>query len=119
MARRLFSIRSLVRARPPLTNEQLADHWVNKNAGAIAEIAMRSMMDPVGTVYDVPPLRIVAFQTSDARILYQLALHKAARAQDREHITGLAEFCRDELLTALSKLDVQATFQPDAFAGTR
>ena len=66
--------------------------------------------------------------TPDARILYQLKLHKAAEAQDRKHVVqhaigthieDLVLFCREELLAALSKLDIQAEFQRDEFAVRR
>ena len=118
-------IRALNGPDNPLPLEQLADYWARKNISAIAAIAMRSMMDPVGAVYDLPSLRIVGFQTGDARILYQLKLHKAAQAQNRkpvvqhaigQHIEDLVGFCREELITALFKLDVRATFQCDDFA---
>ena len=86
---------------------------------------MRSMLDPPGTVYELPPLRIVGFAKPDDRITYQLKLHDAARAHRAkhvveyaigQHIEDLVWFCREELITALSTLDVCATFQRDQFA---
>jgi hypothetical protein len=120
-----FSIHNLVRARPPLTIEQLADWWTKKNVGAIAEIALKSMADPVGTAYDVPPLRIIVFETLDARILYRSQLQEAARAQRArhvvehaigQHIEELVFFAREQFLTALLSLDAQPTFQRNQFA---
>ena len=121
-------IRALNGPDDPLPLEQLADYWARKNVSAIAAIAMRSMMDPVGTVYDLPPLHIVGFQTGDARIFYQLRLHDAAKAQRTkpvvqhaigQHIEELVLFCREQFLTALLTLDVHATFQRDEFARHR
>jgi hypothetical protein len=112
-------------SRPPLTREQLADFWTKKNVPAFAQIAMRSMIDPVGTVYEVPPLRVVVFASDDARILYQLRLHKAVRDSGAKnvveraicrHIEELALFCRAELLALLSKVDLCATFQEECAA---
>jgi|CXWL01.1.fsa_nt_gi hypothetical protein len=125
MARRRFSIHNLVGARPPLTLDQIADWWVTKNVGAIAEIAMRSMLDPPGTTYLLPPMRLVGFETPDARILYQLSLHHAAEAHHSkcvvtqaisQHIEELVFFAREQFLTALLRLDLHATFQRDQFA---
>lgn len=125
MGRRRFSTHNLVRARPPLTLEEIADWWVTKNVGAIAEIAMRSMLDPPGTTYLLPPVRLVGFETPDARILYQLSLHHAAEARHSkrvvteaisQHIEDLALFCREQFLIALLRLDLHATFQRDQFA---
>lgn len=125
MACRRFSIHSLVRAQPPLTPEQIADWWLNRNVGAIAEVAMRSMLDPPGMIYLLPPVRLVGFETPDARILYQLSLHHAAEARHSkhvvvdaisQHIEDLALFCREKFLTALLSLDAQATFRRDQFA---
>lgn len=124
-----FSLRKLLGpTRPPLTLEQVADFWTNKNVSAFAAVAMRSMMDPVGTAYDVPPLRIVVFPTADARILYQLRLHEAARAQRKkpvvqhaigQHIEELVLFGREQFIAALSQLDIRATFQTEDHVGTR
>ena len=118
-------IRALAGSPAPLTPEQLADYWVRKNVSAIAAIAMRSMIDPVGTCYDLPPLCIVGFQTGDARILYQLRLHDAARAQRGkpvvqhaigQHIEDLVLFCREEFIVALMGVAVTGIFQRDEFA---
>ena len=118
-------IRALTGSPSPLPLEQLADYWARKNVSAIAAIAMRSMLDPVGTCYDLPPLRIVGFESGDARILYQLRLHKVAKAQRTkpivqhaigQHIEDLALFCREQFLTALFTRNVHATFQRDEFA---
>ena len=123
-----FSIHKLVRARPPLTIEQLADWWAKRNVGALAEVALRSMADPAGTAYDVPPLRIIAFETDHARILYQLRLQEKAQAQHfkhvvqhaiGKHIEELVCFARGQFITALSSLDVPATFQRDEVASLR
>ena len=123
--KRPFAIHHLVRARPPLTIEQLVDWWTKRNAGALAEVALRSMADPVGTAYEVPPLRIVAFETADARILYQSRLQEKAKAQHAkhliehaigQHIEELVFFAREQFLTALLSLDAHATFQRDQFA---
>ncbi len=123
--KRPFAIHNLVRARPALTIEQLVDWWTKRNVGALAEIALRSMGDPVGTAYDVPPLRIIAFETVDARILYQSQLQEVAKAQHAKHIVEhaigqhieeLVFFAREQFLTALLSLDTQATFQRDQFA---
>jgi hypothetical protein len=125
MARRRFSIHNLVRAKPALTAERIADWWVTKNVGAIAEIAMRSMLDPPGTIYLLPPVRLVGFETPDARILYQLSLHHAAEARHSKHVVAdaisqhiqeLAGFCREQFLIALLNLEARATFQRDLFA---
>lgn len=125
MARRRFSIHNLVRAKPALTHDQIADWWVTKNVGAIAEIAMRSMLDPPGTAYLLSPVRLVGFETPDARILYQLSLHHAAEARHSKHVVAdaisqhiedLALFCREQFLTALLSLDAHATFQRDQFS---
>lgn len=118
-------IRALTSPNDPLSFERLAEYWVRKNLSAIAAIAMASMMDPVGTAYDLPPLRVVGFESEDVRTLYQVRLHKAARehrAKDiiqhaiGQHIEDLALFCREQFLTILSTLDVTATFQRDQFA---
>ena len=118
-------IRALTGSPSPLPLEQLAYYWAMKNVSAIAAIAMRSMMDPVGTVYDLPPLRIVGFQTGDARILYQLRLHDVAKAQRTkpivqhaigQHIEELALFCREQFIVALMGVTVTAIFQRDEFA---
>lgn len=118
-------IRALNGPDDPLPLEQLADYWVRENLSAIAAVAMASMMDPVGTAYDLPPLRIVGFQTGESQILYQMRLHAAANAQRAkpvlehaivQHIEELAEFCREQFLTALLSLDAHATFQRDQFA---
>ena len=121
-------IRALCGPSAPLPVDRLADYWAKKNVSAIAAIAMRSMMDPVGTAYDVPPLRIVVFQTADARILYQLRLHEAARVQRKkpvvqhaigQHIEELVLFGREQFIAALSQLDIRATFQSEDHVGTR
>ena len=118
-------IRALCGPSAPLPVDRLADYWAKKNVSAIAAIAMRSMMDPVGTGYDLPPLRIVGFQTGDARILYQLRLHEAAKAQHVKHVVqyaigrhieDLALFVREQFIIALFTRDVHATFQRDEFA---
>jgi hypothetical protein len=118
-------IRALTGPSAPSPLDRLADYWVKRNLSAIAAIAMASMMNPPGTAYDLSPLRIVGFQTGDARILYQIRLHNMAKAQRhtpvveyaiRRHIEDLALFCRAEFLKALLTLDVQAAFQRDAFA---
>ena len=118
-------IRALNGPDDPLPLERLADYWVRRNLPAIASIAMASMMDPVGTVYDLPPFRIVGFQTGESQILYQMRLHAAANAQHAkpvlehaivQHIEELALFCREQFLTALLSLDVHVTFQRDEFA---
>lgn len=123
--KRPFAIHHLVRARPALSIEQLVDWWTKRNVGALAEIALRSMGDPVGTAYDVPPLRIIAFETVDARILYQSRLQEGAKAQHAKHIVEhaigkhieeLVFFAREQFLTALLSLDARATFQRDQFA---
>lgn len=128
MARRRFSVHNLVRAQPPLSVEQIADWWVKKNVGTIAETAMRSMLDPPGTLYHVPPVRLVGFESPDARILYQLSLHHAAEARHSKHVVAdaisqhiedLAAFCREQFLTALLSVDGHATFQRDEFASLR
>ena len=125
MSRCRFSVHNLVRAKPSLTYDQIADWWVTKNVGVIAEIAMRSMLDPPGTTYLLPPVQLVGFETPDARILYQLTLHHAAEARHSkrvvaeaisQHIEDLALFCRAEFLTALSTLEIHATFQRDQFS---
>lgn len=124
MVRRRSSIHRIVRAHHPLTIEQLVNWWTKCNVGAFGEIALHSMMDPVGTAYEVPPLRVVGFQTGDARILYQISLHDMAKAQRRtpvaehairRHTEDLAALCRAEFLTFLSRLDVTVTFQHDKF----
>jgi hypothetical protein len=124
MARRRFSIHNLVRAKPPLTPEQIADWWVNKNLGAIAEVAMKSMLDEPRTTYRIAPLQLVPFESSDARVLYQTSLHRAAKAKRgnavhhaiSQHIEDLALFCHEQLVAALSTWEVEATFQCDRFA---
>lgn len=89
------------------------------------EVALRSMAAPVQTVYNVPPLRIIVFETADARILYQARLHEAAKAQRvnhvvecaiGQHIEELVFFAREHFLTAFLALDAQVTFQRDQFA---
>lgn len=118
-------IRSLNGPDDPLPLERMADYWVRRNLSAIAAIAMASMMDPVGTAYDLPPLRIIGFQTGESQILYQMRLHAAANAQRTkpvlehaiaQHIEELADFCHAEFVRALSALEVQVTFQRDQFA---
>ena len=117
-----FSIHNLVRARPPLTIEQLADWWTKRNVGALAEVALRSMADPAGTIYNVPPLRLIVFETADARTRYQLRLQEVAKGQRSkhvveyalgQHIEDLVFFARQQFQTALSSLDKEATFEPD------
>ena len=88
MARRRFSVHNLVRAKPPLNPEQIANWWVNKNLDTIAEVAMNSMLDPPGSCYTVHPLRITAFQSSDSRISYQLSLHHAAETRGSTHVVA-------------------------------
>ena len=123
-----FLIHKLVRARPPLTIEQLADCWTKRNVGALAEVALRSMADPVGTVYDVPPLRIIAFETDNARTIYQLQLQEKAKAQHSrhvvehaigQHIEELVCFARERFITALSSLGAHVLFQRDQLASLR
>lgn len=118
-------IHKIVRGKQPLTPEQIADWWAAKNLGAIAEITMRSMLDPAGTAYDLPPLRIVGFESPDARILYQLRLHKAARAQRRapvvrhalgQHLEEMVFFAREQFLRRLKGMTITETFQTDQFA---
>jgi hypothetical protein len=112
-------------SRRSLTAEQIVDFWTKKNVPAFASIATRSMIEPVGTVYEIPPLRVVVFASSDARILYQLHLHKAARDSGAknvveraicQHIEKLAMFCRSEFLVLLSKVDLCARFQEECAA---
>jgi hypothetical protein len=125
MASHTALIRALNGPGDPLPLERVADYWLRRNLPAIASIAMASMMDPVGTAYDLPPLRIVGFQTGESQIQYQMRLHKAANAQHAkpvvehaivQHISELAAFCREEFIKALCTLEVEATFQPDRFA---
>lgn len=118
-------IRALNGPDDPLPLEQLADYWVRENLSAIAAVAMASMMDPVGTAYDLPPLRIVGFQTGESQILYQMRLHAAANAQRAkpvlehaivQHIEELAEFCRAEFVKVLTTMKVSTIFRRDEFA---
>ena len=118
-------IRALNGPDDPLPLERLADYWVRRNLPAIASIAMASMMDPVGTVYDLPPFRIVGFQTGESQILYQMRLHAAANAQRAkpvlehaivQHIEELAEFCRAEFVKVLTTMKVSTIFRRDEFA---
>ena len=120
-----FSIHNLVRARPPLAIEELADWWAKRNVGAFAEVALQSMIDPAGTIYIVPPLRIMGFESEEGRTRYQLRLQQLARAQRKTnvvqcaiglHIQELVFFAREQFLTALLSFDAHATFQPDQFA---
>lgn len=121
-------IRALNGPDDPLPLESLVDYWLRRNLPRIASIAMESMAAPVATTFDLPPLRIVGFQTGEAQILYQMRLHAAANAQRAkpvlehaiaQHIEELAEFCRAEFLRAISALNVQVTFQRDEFAYLR
>ena len=122
-------IRTLNGPDDPLPLEQLADYWAKKNVSAIAAIAMRSMLDPVGTVYEVPPLCLVGFESRDARILYQLRLHDAAKTAVKkphgphvvehaigQHIEDLVQFSRAQFLTALTRESVSGIFQRDEWA---
>lgn len=118
-------IRDICGPHTPFPLDRLADYWVRKNVSAIGAITMRSMMDPVGTAYDVPPLRIVVFESPDARILYQVKLHRAAKVQCAkpvvqhaigQHLEELALFCRAQFIIALMGVTVTGIFQPDRFA---
>jgi hypothetical protein len=118
-------IRALNGSDDPFPVEWLADYWVRRNLSAIASIAMASMMDPVGTAYDLPPLRIIGFQTGESQILYQMRLHAAANAQRAkpvlehaivQHIEELAEFCRAEFVKVLTTMKVSTIFRRDEFA---
>lgn len=122
---RPFSIRKLFRGtHAPLSVEQLADVWAQKNVRALTEIAMRSMLDPPGTAYEVPPFRIIVFESADARILYQLKLHKATEAYPAEraaehalcqHVEELVLWGRAQVVTRVA---VRAIFQRDDSRGS-
>lgn len=124
-------IRNLIRAltgpNDPLPLERLADVWAKHNVAAFASVAARSMLDEPGTIYAIPPIRIVAFETERARARYQSQLHEAAKAKGENvvyeamcrHVEELAVFARAEFLTALTALDTTVVFQRDAFAYLR
>jgi hypothetical protein len=118
-------IRTLTGPDDPLPLERLADVWTKHNVAAFASVAARSMVDEPGTVYTIPPLRILAFQTERAHARYQGELHDAAKAKGdnvvyrAKHVEELALFCRGELLKVLLALDIEATFQRDRFAYLR
>lgn len=124
MVRRRFSVHNLVRAKPPLSPEEIAAWWVAKNLSAIAEVAKKSMLDAPRTSCRIAPLRLLPFESSDARIPYQISLHNAGKAKRgnavhhavTQHVQDLAEFCHHQLVTALSTWEVEAIFQRDEFA---
>lgn len=122
-APKTFSIQNHIRARPALTIEQVATWWAKRNAGALAEIALRSVSEPVGTVFTIPPIRLVIFKTDEGREGYLLSLREAAKKQRAmhpvecalsQHIEDLVFFAREQFLLALSSLEAEATFQHGA-----